>query len=130
MESYLIEEYGVIEDKLGLTEENQIKEYFEDLGRELLNCGQGYYTDESSVICKIGERFYKVEIEAEIGSSKQDIGDRLYWVERVSHVDYEEIPKPTPKNTDIYEYKLILTDEKRLKLEKFLKENKIEILYE
>lgn len=130
MDSYLIEEYGVIEDKRGLTKESDIEDYFEDNGRDYFDCGQGYYMEETSVICKIGEKFYEVEIEAEIGSSKQDIGDRLYWVERISNVEYEEISKPTPKRKELYQYNVLLTEEQRLKLEVFLKENHIEVSYE
>lgn len=130
MESYLKEEYGVIEDKKGLTKESDIEDYFEDNGRDYFDCGQGYYNEEAFVICKIGEKFYEVEVEAEIGSSKQDIGDRLYWVERISNVDYWEIPKPTPKRKELYQYNVLLTEEQRLKLEIFLKENHIEVSYE
>lgn len=130
MESYLKEEYGVIEDKRGLTKESDIEDYFEDNGRDYFDCGQGYYNEEAFVICKIGQKFYEVEIEAEIGSSKQDIGDRLYWVERISNVDYWEITKPTPKRKELYQYNVLLTEEQRLKLEIFLKENHIEVSYE
>lgn len=126
MEKYLIEQYDVYEDKNWLTSEDEIADAFMDIGREFLECGQGYYQDEESIICKIGDKFYQVDIYAEIMSAKQDVGDRLYWVEDIEKVEYKEIAKPQPKDTEFVTYKLELTESQKNKLEDFMKENHIE----
>lgn len=97
METYLKEQYGVFEDEQYLLSESDIKDYFKGNGYEWLDCGQGYYQDEADLIVKIDEKFYDVHISAEIGSSKQDRGDRSYYVERITDVAYKEIPKPELK---------------------------------
>jgi hypothetical protein len=105
-EPYLKEEYGVYEDRVYLQSPLQIEQYFLDNGADHLKCGQGYAEFDTDVLVKIGDRFYKVHIEAEIGSAKQDRGDRLYWVENVRHVTYEEVPKPCPKAREDKTYNL------------------------
>lgn len=127
MEEYLIKEYDVFEDKKYLTKEEEILYYFEDNGRNFLDCGQGYYQDEVDLICKIGDKFYSVFIQAEIMSAKQDVGDRLYWVEYISDVTYQEIDKPQPKEKTKVQYNLLLTGEQKAKLESFMKDNNIEL---
>ena len=122
MEDYLLRDYNVIQDKW-LTDETQIVEYFTDAAFEFLECGQGYYTEEASFICNIGEKFYEVYVEAEIASAKQDRGDRLYWVESIENVDYKEIPKPEPKQTVKVNYSIEGNETMMKMLEEFLKEN-------
>lgn len=97
MEAYLKDQYGVFEDEQYLLFESDIKDYFVNCGSEWLDCGQGYYQDEADIIVKVDEKFYEVHIEAEVYSSKQDHGDRLYYVDRITEVIYKEIPKPIPK---------------------------------
>lgn len=126
MEKYLIEQYDVIEDKNYLTSEDDIKDYFDDNGRDFLECGQGFYQDEAEVICKVGDKFYEVTIEAEIASAKQDVGDRLYWVDNISNVTYKEIDKPEPLSKEKVQYNLMLTSQQKYALERFMKENYIE----
>lgn len=93
IEDYLIE-YGVLSDTTHLKCEEQIDEYFMDVGREYLDCGQGYFQDTAELIIKIGFKFYNVFIEGEVCSSKQDYGDRLYWIEDIENVTYSEVEKP------------------------------------
>ena len=93
IDDYLAE-YGVLSDTTNLKCEEQIDEYFKDVGREYLDCGQGYYQDTAELIVKIGFKFYEVFIEGEVCSSKQDYGDRLYWIEEIENVTYSEIEKP------------------------------------
>lgn len=126
MEKYLIDQYGVIEDENWLTHEDEIVEYFKDCGDEYLDCGQGYSQDEAELICKIGDKFYEVCITAEIMSAKQDRGDRLYWVDYISNVTYEEIPKPQPKPKKNFAYSVHVTHEQHDALNRFLKTNNIE----
>ena len=126
MEQYLIDEYGVWEDENYLKSVDDIEEFFKDFDYdELLPCGQGYATDEASAICKIGDKFYQVEISASICSSKQDYGDRLYWIESIDSVEYYEIEKPLEKKKMKLEYIVVINDDQRHALEGFMKENKI-----
>lgn len=125
MEQYLVEDYGVIEDKRYLTKEEDIEAYFEDSAYDYFDCGQGYYQDEKSVICCIENKFYNVTINAEIGSQKQDRGDRLYWVEYIKSVTYKETEKPQPKTRIVTIYKVWVTDEEKHQLEAFMNENGI-----
>jgi hypothetical protein len=125
MEKYLKEEYNVYESE-DLTKEEEIKDYFDDIGSEFLDCGQGYYQDEADLICKIGEKFYNVEIKAEIFSSKQDYGDRLYWVDNITSVKYKEIPKPQPKERINATYTFNLNIDQKQTLDYFLKQNNID----
>lgn len=128
MEDYLKEQYDVFEDKKWLIKEEDIEDYFLDNGREHFDCGQGYYQEEVELICKVGEAFYKVELLAEIESAKQDYGDRLYWVSRISNVSYERIEKPKKKEKTAHSYNLLLDEKQKKILENFLKENGIETL--
>lgn len=126
MEKYLIEQYDVFEDEKYLTSEKEIIDYFKDVGRDYFDCGQGYYQDEVDLICKIGNKFYSVTIQAEIMSAKQDVGDRLYWVDYITDVTYKEIDKPQPKSKQQIQYNMTLTVDQKTKLEAFMKENNIE----
>ncbi|WP_311078115.1 hypothetical protein [Paenibacillus polymyxa] len=126
MEQYLIDDYGVIEDEIYLTKESDIVDHFKDIGRDYLDCGQGYYEDEASLICKVADRFYCVTIHADISSAKQDIGDRLCWVDEISSVKYEEIDKPLPKEKTLENYSLMLTEDQKRSIEHFINEYKIE----
>ena len=116
MEQYLIEQYNVIEDENYLTSEEQIESYFKDYD-EIFDCGQGYYQEKATVTCKIGDKFYEVDIYAEIGSAKQDRGDRLYWVEKIDEVVYEEVPKPEEKKKQAVQYSFSLTEKQTENLE-------------
>lgn len=119
-EKYLFEEYDLFEDKNWLTKREDIVEYFEENGADFLDCGQGYSQDETSILCKVGDKFYIVDIEAEIGSQKQDRGDRLYWVEDIESVSYEEVDKPLPKDRVNVFYNLSLTKAQKERLESFM----------
>lgn len=121
IEDYLIKEYHVHQDAKWLKCEEQIKGYFIDDDEGLFDCGQGYYQDEATAIVKIAQKFYEVKITAEIGSSKQDRGDRLYWVEDVEKVTWEEIPKPLPKEKVDYNINLKVTKEQKILLDNYIK---------
>ena len=101
MEQYLKDQYNVYEDLKWLKDETQIVETFKDIGADYLDCGIGYSQEDAEVICYINGKFYKVLIEAEIASSKQDRGDRLYWVDYITNVTYEEIDKPKRKDDSL-----------------------------
>lgn len=126
MEQYLIDEYDVWEDENYLKSEDDIEEFFKDCDHdELLPCGQGYATDEASVVCKIGEKFYNVDIYASTCSAKQDYGDRLFWIESIDKVEWYEIDKPKEKEKTTLEYVVTLNKDQRYALEGFMNKNKI-----
>jgi len=87
-----------------LENESEIVAYFKDSGNEFFECGQGYYQDEAEVIAKIGNDYFIVELYAEVVSSKQDVGDRLYWVDEIYKVTYSPLSEAKVKemkNKDI-----------------------------
>lgn len=126
MEKYLIEQYDVFEDTKYLTKEDEIVNYFMDSGSDYFDCGQGYFQDEADLICKIGDKFYNVTIYAEIASAKQDVGDRLYWIDDISDVRYREIDKPLPEDKVDVVYNLLVTEEQKNDLEEYMKDNNID----
>lgn len=126
MDNYLKEEYNVFEDVKYLTEESSIENYFNDNGPELFDCGQGYCEESISIICKVKDKFYEVEIVAEIGAQRMDRGDDLYFVDYISEVSYKEIDKPLPKPRKEVQYNLMITDHQKSILENFMKYEHIE----
>jgi len=131
LENYLIEQYEVIMNKKYLKHTSQIPDYFNDRYYDMFDCGQGYAQDEVEVMVFINNKFYSVKIMAEIGSQKQDRGDRLYWVEGIESISVEEIEKPKEKLKKIYKYNfnIELLAEDKIKLdniiEQFQNNNKI-----
>lgn len=108
-EDYLIKEYEIIEDKKYLKHPDKIEDYFRG-GDTMVECGQGEYQDEWQGIVKIGDKFYDVTLTYEIGSAKQDYGDRLYWAEGLESCTYNEIPKPLPRPTQKVTLTGVVTD--------------------
>lgn len=128
IEHYLIKDYRVIQDVNYLKCEEQIKDYFEDDYHEYFDCGQGYFQDEADVIVKIAKKYYKVKLYADICSAKQDIGDRLYWVENLEKVKYKEIEKPLQKDRKDVKFKVVgVSKEEQLELISFLEKFKYEV---
>lgn len=125
MEKYLIEQYNVIEDKRWLKDVSDIEDYFEDIARDYMECGQGYYQDEAEFICKIGDKFYEVSVFAEIGSAKQDVGDRLYWIESIEKITYREIDKPAPKTVTSISYNVTVTSSQMTEIDAYLESKNI-----
>ena len=124
LEEYLVEQYGVIMDKKYLKHTSQIGDYFYDCHQDMFDCGQGYAQDEAEAIVFIDDKFYSVKITAEIGSQKQDRGDRLYWVEGLESIDSEEIDKPKEKLKKLYEYSFSveLLEEDKIKFDAIIKQ--------
>src|SRR5690625_5145946 len=125
MENYLIEQYDVIEDKRWLKDVSDIEDYFEDIARDYMECGQGFYQDEAEFICKIGDKFYEVSVIAEIGSAKQDVGDRLYWIDNIEKVTYHEIEKPAPKPVTGVSYNVTITASQMAEIDGYLETKNI-----
>lgn len=126
-EEYLKKEYKVYEDEY-LKHELQINDFFTEIGREFLKCGQGFAEDEKTIIVKIGNKFYRVTIHAEICSSKQNVGDRLYWVERIKKIVWAEIEKPQPKERKKYAFTGLLTNSQYREMEEHFKKLELDHL--
>ena len=97
------------------------QEYYEDNGYDFFECGQGEYQNEAVEFCFVQDAFFKVDIVAEVLSSKQDVGDRLYWVESIESVsftyyDFEQFKKERKQAKE----KLI--EKKKAELEALMKE--------
>ena len=92
---YLYKEHGFTQLEDPITKD-EIVEYFMDMGGDFLECGEGFYTEEDTIKVFIEGTSYAVTIKGEIGSQKQDRGDRDYWIEDVTEVTYVEIPTPEP----------------------------------
>ena len=122
MEEYLKKDYDVYEMPGGY-EESDIIPFFEDNGRDYFDCGEGYCQDEATVIILMQGHFYKVYMEAEIESWKQEYGDRMYRCAGVRDVRWHEIDKPKEKERETYCYTLYLSDSERRNVEKFLNDN-------
>ena len=101
LDPILKKQYSIITDSRYLCEESDIVPYFKDSGIDFFDCGQGYSQDEATVIIAIHDTYYEVTMKASIMSSKQDRGDRLYWVEDITDVTYTEIPEPAYKNAEL-----------------------------
>jgi len=81
---------------------NNYEEYLEDMAYDYLKCGQGYYNDIWEPTVYIGGKLYKATVLAEIGSSKQDRGDRLYSVENIKSITLTELEQ-TPQMKGVVE---------------------------
>lgn len=121
-EQYLVDDYDCYES-IYLETKEDIKPHFQDCGRDFLDCGQGYYEEEATIFCKIGTKYYNVIISAEIESSKQDRGDRLYWVEKIESVIFSETEKPAPKEKGVFIYSVQCTDSQSGVLFNYIKDN-------
>lgn len=119
-EQYLIDDWDIYESKY-LKHELHIESNFIIGYHDFFDCGQGYYEDEIVKIVKIGANFYNVTIKAEIYSSKQDRGDRLYWVESIQSVTYAKIDKPLPKEKITTIYTITTSKDNQSIISKFLK---------
>ena len=102
LDPILKKQYSIITDSRYLCEESDIVPYFKDCGIDFFDCGQGYSQDEATVIIAIHDTYYEVTMKASIMSSKQDRGDRLYWVEDITDVTYTEILKPNRKSEELF----------------------------
>lgn len=67
----------------------EAKNHYKDEGNEMFDCGQGFYQDESVSYCFIQDVFFKVNLTAHIVSSKQEVGERLYWVDSLKDIKIE-----------------------------------------
>jgi DNA repair ATPase RecN len=125
LEPYLKEQYGVIEDREYMRSVEEIEDNFSNTYRNYFDCGQGIYQDEAEVLVKIADKFYKVTLSAEVLGAKQNIGEKLYHVESLKNIDFEEIEKPKKKPETKFNLEVEMLVEDKEKLEKFLSEKNI-----
>ena len=133
-DEYLKEDYSIITCADHLKTCGDIEDYFGESGREgyeLFECGQGFYTAEADAFVGTADgKFYEVKLTADIESSKQDRGDRLYWVECIASVAFKEVPKPgpIPRTKVKVEVEIKDTESARAQLERHLESS--EFCYE
>lgn len=78
---------------------------------------ENYLTNKNQI-----EEYFK----AEIGSSRQDYGEDLYFIDYIDSVTYKQIDKPLPKEKQKVKYELLLTKEQKKLLEDYMEEIHIE----
>lgn len=119
--NYLIKDYDCISDEKWLKTKDDIESYFKDIIYDLLECGQGFYQDEGNFFVMIQNgKFYNVNVKVEIGGTKQDRGDKLYFIEGVKDISITEVEQPKEKDRLSVNYTLKLTDEEKKEVDKFL----------
>lgn len=78
----------------------EAREHFEGDGAELFDCGQGYYQDEATANVYIENSLYEVKLKADIDSAKQDRGDRLYWVDKVTSITFTPVSEQSVNDAE------------------------------
>lgn len=74
-----------------LTEE-EIVDYYKDMGKEYFDCGEGYYEDASTIYIELDSgKIYEVNMEAECEGNKTDYGERIYFVDKITSVTFKEV---------------------------------------
>lgn len=120
-EPYLVEDFGVIEFE-DLKHHTQICDWFDSVesSAKYFHCGKGYCDDTAKLFLKIGDKFYDVNITAEIVGQRQDIGEKIYWVESILTVSYEEVEKPLPLERRLTVIYVECTKDKMVQIEAFI----------
>lgn len=91
-------------------------DFYKD-SRDLFDCGQGFFENKVTTYCFILDVFFEVVINAEILSAKQDVGDRLYWVENIEDVQLNLYDFHTYKK-EVKKHKIELIKQKEKELDK------------
>lgn len=74
-----------------LQEEN-IEAYFKDMGNEYFDCGEGYYQEDATIYVQLDSgKIYEVYMEATCEGNKTDWGDRIYFVDEITKVEFKEV---------------------------------------
>ena len=72
--------------------EDDIVDYYKDMGKEYFDCGEGYYEDASTIYVELDSgKIYEVNMEAECVGNKTDYGDRIYFVDKITSVTFKEV---------------------------------------
>ena len=77
-----------------IKEESDIVASFKEDGYELFEQNTTHYSDSESCIIKLKnkEQYYKVTVNVTMVGSWQDVGDKLYTIESIDSVIFEEVP--------------------------------------
>jgi hypothetical protein len=129
MDNWYLSDHDVIEDERFLSKVEDIQPYFEENYYDHFDCGQGYYDDEVTKLIKIGDKFYQVRLTADIGSAKQEYGDRLYWVDGLSSVSWMEIQPPTEPTQRYIHLEVCMDENKVERFKKYMESNGIKLTY-
>ena len=74
-----------------LQEEN-IEAYFKDMGNEYFDCGEGYYQEDATIYVQLDSgKIYEIYMEATCEGDKTDWGDRIYFVDEITKVEFKEV---------------------------------------
>jgi hypothetical protein len=119
----LIQDYDIEVDICD--DPSEFADYFRDCGSDYFECGQGFYQDEATVIVQLGDTYFNVYLEAEIGSQKMERGERFYSVENIIKVEWEVIPTPELRAKCQYSIVATLTDFDQRRLVEYFEEHNI-----
>jgi hypothetical protein len=99
IDQYLIDDYKVIQDREYLKDPSQIINYFTDNYDCIWFIDNPFeYNDFHVLIVKIKDKYFRVNVKAEIGQERGSVtGKKYYYVEGIFYVKYVSIPKPGPK---------------------------------
>ena len=89
-----------------LQEEN-IEAYFKDMGNEYFDCGEGYYQEDATIYVQLDSgKIYEIYMEATCEGDKTDWGDRIYFVDEITKVEFKEIDEIWLINIQLEELEL------------------------
>ena len=72
--------------------EDEIVDYYKDMGKAYFDCGEGYYEDASTIYIELDSgKIYEVNMEAECEGNKTDYGERIYFVDKITSVTFKEV---------------------------------------
>ena len=72
--------------------EDEIVDYYKDMGKEYFDCGEGYYEDATTIYIELDSgKIYEVNMEAECEGNKTDYGERIYFVDKITSVTFKEV---------------------------------------
>lgn len=72
--------------------EDGIVDYYKDCGSEYFDCGEGYYQSDATIYIELDSgKIYEVNMEANCEGNKTDYGDRIYFVDEITSVNFKEV---------------------------------------
>lgn len=70
---------------------NDIVGYFKENGYDLFEQNTTNYSELESTTIKIGNQYYDVTVYVTMIGAWQDVGDKLYTIDTINRVTYDEI---------------------------------------
>ena len=72
--------------------EDEIVDYYKDMGKEYFDCGEGYQQDDATIYIELDSgKIYEVNMEANCEGNKTDYGERIYFVDKITSVTFKEV---------------------------------------